>query len=193
GAPGLPLSPPPTVSFPANQSIGTVDPGIAAGANTVLVSSRNVIGVYDKAGNLLGPKPGSASGSFPNPFLIDDLFKNNAQFISAINSAGNLKLPPGLPANITVANGFGISANAPFGSAGGPPSGTPYYDARVAYDQYRKRFFIVMAVINQNMVDLILCRSCPMCTPCRASGIASTPPLQYSRRDFLLVAGSTSP
>jgi hypothetical protein len=180
------------VSFPANQGIGTVDPGIAVGTNTVLVSSRNVIGVYDKAGNLLGPKPGSGSGSFPNPFLIDDLFNKNAQFLNAINSAGNLKLPPGLPANITIANGFGISAKAPFGATGGPPSGTPYYDARVAYDQYRKRFFIVMAVINQNMVDLILGRQCgsyPM-NACGALGIATTPALKYARRDYVLVAVS---
>jgi hypothetical protein len=207
GAPNLPLSPLPTVSFAANTSIGTVDPGIAVGTNTVLVLSGkgtgNAIGVYDKAGNLLGPKPGSGSGSFPNPFRVDDLFNNNAQFLNAINSAGNLKLPPGLPANITVANGFGISANAPFGATGGPPSGAPYYDARVAYDQYRKRFFIVMPVINQNMVDLLgrlPCKDCfiptcamppyPVGTPCGPSGIASTPALKYARRDYVLVAVS---
>ena len=141
GAFGLPTSPLPTASFAANRGMAgpdqqIEDPGLAVGASTMLVATRNVVAVYDRAGNLVGPKdPGTP---FPNPFVIDDLFDNTVS--SDINSA--MQLPPGLPSDVTVANGYGIYKNSYTG---------PYYDTRVAYDQYRKRFIIVEIAINNNM------------------------------------------
>jgi hypothetical protein len=187
----LPNSPPPTSSFAADRGLGQEDPGLAVGASTVLVASRNVVAAYDRVGNLVGAKSGGPA--FPNPFLVDDLFDNTtiSSLRTDINSA--LQLPPGLPSDVTVANGFGLSKGA--------HSGGSYGDTRVAYDQYRKRFVIMTMGINNNVVDLILGR----CTfkdskgnitfqyndgECGAKGIANFPALKFARRDYVLVAVS---
>jgi hypothetical protein len=189
----LPTSPPPTSSFAADRGLGNSDPGLAVGTTNVMVASRNVVAVYDRVGNLVGDKNPGAGPVFPNPFLVDDLFDNTSisNLHADIHSA--LQLPPGLPSDVTVAKGFGINKGA--------HSGSSYYDTRVAYDQYRKRFVIVTLAINNNMVDLILGR----CVfkdgkgnivfqyndgECGAKGIANFPALKFARRDYVLVAVS---
>lgn len=129
-------TPPATTAWPADARLlsNRMDTGIAVGDSYVLVSSRDHVVVYDKAGHHLGPKyKQSVRGGapayipFPNPFTVQSLFG----FLTAEINA-QINLPPGLPpgGNATL---FGID---------------DYYDNRVLYDHYRKRFWIV--AISQN-------------------------------------------
>lgn len=176
GGPGLTPSPPPTASWPANQGLGTQDPGLAVGRDSVMVSSRNVIALYDKTGQLIGKK---ATAPFPNPFSVDDIFVNTVE--GDINA--NLQLPSGLPPNVTAA-GFGVSKAS--------TNGTSYYDTRVAFDPYRNRYVIVALAINNNMVDLINGRNCAQypAVTCGAVGVSAYPALKFARRDFVITAVS---
>ena len=180
GIPGT-VSPSPTASWPANQGLKTGDPGLAVGLGDVMVSTRNAIALYDKKGNLIGKQPDDpfANPAFPNPFIADDIFANTVE--ADINA--NLQLPAGLPQNIAPAS-FGVSRFT--------TNGTSYYDTRVAFDQYRKRYVIVALAINNNVVDLIQGRNCaqyPIFT-CGPIGVSIFPALKFARRDFVVAAVS---
>ena len=116
----------PTTNFVDVTGLSGIDPGIAVGNSYILVCDNGQgLAVYDKTGNLLGPKN---RGSFPNPFSISSLFAKVKADIDPL-----LNYPAKLPPNFSVANGNGITA---------------YGDVRVMFDSYRNRFWVYAMAKN---------------------------------------------
>src|SRR5262245_7567053 len=65
-------TPPPSATFAGQTTLGAQDPGIAVGADYVLVSDQANLAVYTKAGAVVGAK--SAQFAFANPLSAATLF-----------------------------------------------------------------------------------------------------------------------
>ena len=185
-------TPVPTTWF-AHRSLSAsnMDTTIAVGKSYVMVSSRDSIAVYDKQGNVLGPKyksltqlnpPKFTDVKFPNPFTVQSLFDHLTDEINQ-----SYALPAGLPPGVTIANGFGID---------------DYHDNRVLYDPYRDRFWIVsfgqsgklriyierLSTGSRPCVDYF--SSDPASTNCGEQVLWQYPAFGTARRGYLVVAVS---
>jgi hypothetical protein len=124
GGPDLRRTPDPTGVFEIDTTNN--DPQIAASRGYLVVTANGLIGFYDKAGNQL---LAFNTSNFFKP-LWDPANPNN------INTF--LNLPPGAycdPNTPFAANTFCLNS---------------YYDTRVIYDEYRRRFWISALAINRN-------------------------------------------
>jgi hypothetical protein len=167
----LKTSPPPTT--PAFSCCGSIDPQVAASSKSFLVvGMRQSVWFYDKAGQpLLKRKPSTSRTEKPptgpgsplatfGEIKLCDLF---APMIPDVNK--RLGLPTDKTDHeghrITVHNGYGINCDSKTG--GVQPSDwksdrgfywpdDEIYDARVMWDEYHKRFWIVGLFKNSNTV-----------------------------------------
>ena len=110
-------------------SAGVIDPQIAVGGNDVMVTLRNNILLFKKS-DLIG-KP---TGANVNAQVI-----TTDKFFTPLTADINQHLNQ--PKGYGVNEGYGINPAA--------FPGNTYYDARLVYDNYRKRFWIIALAITQ--------------------------------------------
>ena len=121
-------TPGPAFAFAESAGLNGIDPGIAAGDSSLLVSDdHNGVAIYDKNGGL--------PDAHINPFTLDSLF---TQVTDDINKNLNLPATPDLPP------GFMTPGDPNYGGIVG------YHDTRVMFDSYRKRFWILAMAATKN-------------------------------------------
>jgi hypothetical protein len=128
-------APSPAYSVRFLPEVSGVDPMVAAGEKFLIVTQDHAIAFYDKSGNTLKEKDGTISymsaTRFFNAFIKP---KNPDGTINADNINRYLNFPPDAPIACNLAD-----ENPQF------PCVTEFYDTRVLYDDFHKRFIILSA------------------------------------------------
>jgi PKD repeat protein len=176
---------PPLIGKPFSVP-GNIDPQIAASRGYLVVGMRDTVWFYDKAGDpLLVPGPGGKPLPIPYKLSLCHLFR---PLIPNINAALEGVLPADLDDidgnAITVKNGYGINCDKATG--GVKPAnwsldasdcdnyafywpGKMFFDARVLWDEYHKRFWIVALLLNGQAKQRYAC-GCPDNCPAAKQG-----------------------
>jgi hypothetical protein len=134
----------------ADPSLGGLDPQIAASTTHVIVTTSGRIAFYDKTAKLVTTKKDGSP--LPNPVASSNFF---APLKTSLTSA--LNLPSGVDPTV-----FGLNM---------------YYDTRVIFDSYRKRFWLVSFTINKGT---------------KTEGVANTTAQKGARRTKCLLAVSNT-
>lgn len=126
--------------FLVDPAVDGPDPQMAVSSSYVVIPDWNSLYFYGKDGKLLSAKPDSEG--LENPLYLETLFSNAQAELDA-----SMTLPAGLSAEPCETNG----------GMGGPTEDCGYflgryYDARVIFDPYRKRF-LVGALLKNGKAD----------------------------------------
>ncbi len=131
-------SPAPKLTF---SSLYGNDPQVAVGKNFMVVTSYSQIAVYNRKGKLLAGRKGHP---YTNPFYAVDLYRPIWNPASSHNINTRLNLPPNMRCDPR------RDITNPADDAATKYCIDEYYDTRVVYDSYRKRFWIVSLARNAN-------------------------------------------